>query len=93
MHDSVKFGATDAYYLTDLSSSSLAGLGHVPGSRVTALKKLYEHNPSVNAKKKWANEWCCAVCVISRVSQQKKTQIIELKMMPAKYGVWFTLSV
>jgi hypothetical protein len=29
----------------------------------------------------------------SRVIQQNVTQMIELKMMPAKYGDWLTLSV
>jgi len=32
-------------------------------------------------------------CLMRRVTQQKTTQMIEPKMIPAKYGVWFTLSV
>jgi len=69
---------------TDFNSSSLAGFGHVPGSSVIDLKKLYEHNPTTNANAKCANEWFCAACSISRVSQQKRTQMIELQMIPAK---------
>ena len=40
---------------TDLSSASLVGTGHVPGSRVIARKKLYAHKPNDKAKMRWAN--------------------------------------
>ena len=42
---------------TDFNSSSLVGLGHVPGSRVTARKKLYAQSPTVNANIKCDMEW------------------------------------
>ena len=35
---------------TDLSSASLAGLGHDPASKLIARKKLYAHKPKVSAK-------------------------------------------
>lgn len=38
--------------LTDLSSASLEGLGHVPGSRLMARKKLYAHKPKVSANER-----------------------------------------
>ena len=40
---------------TDLSSASLVGTGHVPGSSVIARKKLYAHKPNDKAKMRWAN--------------------------------------
>ena len=40
---------------TDLSSASLVGVGHVPGSRVIARKKLYAQRPNDNAKIRWVN--------------------------------------
>ena len=40
---------------TDLSSTSLVGTGHVPGSRVAAWKKLYAHRLDGEAKMRWAN--------------------------------------
>lgn len=42
---------------TDLSSASLVGTGHVPGSSVIARKKLYAHKPNERAKIRWANAW------------------------------------
>ena len=42
---------------TDLSSASLVGRGHVPGSRVMERKKLYAHRPTVNANVRCVKEW------------------------------------
>ena len=50
---------------TDLSSASLVGAGHVPGSSVIARKKLYAHRPNDKAKMRWAN--ACDSVSINRV--------------------------
>jgi hypothetical protein len=56
---------------TDLSSASLAGLGHVPGSSVIALKKLYAHRPTVSANMRWVNEWDVSVDVMLSVDKKR----------------------
>jgi len=40
---------------TSLSSASVAGLEHVPGSNIIARKKLYAHNPKAMANARWVN--------------------------------------
>ena len=91
-HQTIDIQKVRMEMLTDLSSSSLVGLGHVPGSRVIERKKLYEQRPTVRAKRRWlmACDW---VWWTSRVAQQKTTQTMDPVMIPAKYGVWLTLSV
>ena len=85
---------------TDLSSASLVGTGHVPGSRVIARKKLYAHRPNDKAKMRWENA-CDSVSIYrvlvlrgrwieensrcrGRVAQANATQTMEPNMMPEK---------
>ena len=53
--DKAQVNRTDVRLRTDLSSASLVGVGHVPGSRVIARKKLYAQRPNDNAKIRWVN--------------------------------------
>jgi hypothetical protein len=41
--------------MIDLSSPSLVGLGHIPGSNVTARKKLYAQRPTDIANERCVN--------------------------------------
>lgn len=63
---------------TDLSSASLVGTGHVPGSRVIARKKLYAHKPNDKAKMRWANA-CDSVSIdwvlVKRRVDRRKTHV------------------
>ena len=52
--------------LTDFNSASLAGLGHVPASKLMALKKLYAHRPKKIAKASCRNAWDSASVVIDK---------------------------
>src|SRR6266436_5941444 len=69
--------STTSEVRTDLSSASLVGTGHVPGSRVIARKKLYAHRPNDKAKIRCANA-CDSVSIYwvlveKRVNRRKLT--------------------
>ena len=55
---------------TDLSSASLVGVGHVPGSRVIARKKLYIQRPNERAKIRWVNA-CDTVSINWLLTEQE----------------------